>query len=421
MSFLQSLLSIDNLSPHGVCLLWRPELVWLHMASDAVIALAYYSIPVVIAVFVWKRPDVGFGWVFWAFAVFILACGTTHVFGMWTLWFPDYVAEGGVKALTALASIATAVGLWPLLPKALALPSPAQLRAANDALSVQIAERDAALAALEREKEEHLKTEEMLRQAQKMEAIGQLTAGIAHDFNNLMTVVIGNVERAKRLLPDGERAQLAKALDGVQTGAERAAVLTHRLLAFGRRQPLSPRLSDANVVLAHAADTLARTLGEKVRVSCDLAADLWSTTIDADALENAVLNLAVNARDAMPAGGALVIATRNLAGGHQRFAGLAAGDYVEVAVSDTGAGMSAEVRAHAFEPFFTTKGVGEGSGLGLSQVYGFAVQSGGTAVIDSAPGGGTTVRLILPRADAAQTAGAPHDMPVTLFSPVLST
>jgi signal transduction histidine kinase len=420
MSFLQSLLSIDNLSPHGVCLLWRPELVWLHMASDAVIALAYYSIPVVIAVFVWKRPDVGFGWVFWAFAVFILACGTTHVFGMWTLWFPDYVAEGGIKALTALASIATAIGLWPLLPKALSLPSPAQLRAANDALSVQIAERDAALAALGREKEERLKTEEMLRQAQKMEAIGQLTAGIAHDFNNLMTVVIGNVERAKRLLPDGEWAQLAKALDGVQTGAERAAVLTHRLLAFGRRQPLSPRVSDVNVVLAHAADTLNRTLGEKVRVNCDLAADLWSTTIDADALENAILNLAVNARDAMPAGGDLVIVTRNLAGSHLRFAGLAPGDYVEVAVSDTGAGMSADVVAHAFEPFFTTKGVGEGSGLGLSQVYGFAVQSGGTAVIDSAPGGGTTVRLILPRAGAGQTAGAPQDLPVTLFSPVLT-
>jgi signal transduction histidine kinase len=254
-----------------------------------------------------------------------------------------------------------------------------------------------------------------------MEAIGQLTAGIAHDFNNLMTVVIGNVERAKRLLPEGERAQLAKALDGVQTGAERAAVLTHRLLAFGRRQALSPRLSDVNVALARVADTLNRTLGETIRVSSDLAADLWSTTIDADALENAILNLAVNARDAMPAGGDLVIATRNLPAGHLRFAGLAAGDYVEVAVTDTGAGMSAEVVAHAFEPFFTTKGVGVGSGLGLSQVYGFAVQSGGTAVIDSVVGGGTTVRLILPRAGAGQTAGGPQDLPVTLFTPVLST
>jgi signal transduction histidine kinase len=418
-SFLQSLLNVDNLSPHGVCLLWRPELIWLHMGSDAIIALAYYSIPIVIAVFVWKRPDVGFGWVFWAFAVFILACGTTHVFGVWTLWFPDYVAEGGIKALTALASLATAIGLWPLLPKALTLPSPSQLRAANDALSAQIAERDAALAALEREKEERAKTEEMLRQAQKMEAIGQLTAGIAHDFNNLMTVVIGNVERARRLMPDGEVAQLTKALDGVQRGAERAAVLTHRLLAFGRRQPLSPHVRDANVILSHLADTLRRTLGEKVRVSVDLAGELWTTKVDADAFENAVLNLAVNARDAMPEGGDLVILTRNLPSAHVRAAGLAPGDYVEIAVTDSGTGMTPEVVARAFEPFFTTKPVGEGSGLGLSQVYGFAVQSGGTAIIDSTLGSGTTIRIILPRAGADDAATAMHGMPVTLFSPVV--
>jgi signal transduction histidine kinase len=421
MAFLQSLINLDNLSPHGVCLLWVPALIWLHVASDAIIALAYYSIPIVIAVFVWKRPDVGFGWVFWAFAVFILACGTTHVMGMWTLWFPDYVAEGGIKAVTALASMVTAVGLWPLLPKALSLPSPAQLLAANDALSVQIAERDAALAALEREKEERAKAEDMLRQAQKMEAIGQLTAGIAHDFNNLMTVVIGNVERARRLMPDHDAAQLAKALDGVQRGAERAAVLTHRLLAFGRRQPLSPRVSDVNVMLVHVVDTLRRTLGEKVRVTVDLANDLWTTTVDADALENAVINLAVNARDAMPEGGDLVVLTRNLPSAHVRSAGLASGDYVEIAVSDTGTGMVPEVVARAFEPFFTTKPVGEGSGLGLSQVYGFAVQSGGTAIIDSTPGSGATIRLILPRAAAEDAAATPHGLPVTLFSPVMST
>ena len=427
MSFLQSLLNIENLAPHGVCLLWRPELIWLHMVSDGIIALAYYSIPVVIAVFVWRRPDVGFGWVFWAFAIFILACGTTHVFGMWTLWFPDYVADGAVKALTALASIATAIGLWPLLPQALALPSPSQLRQANDALQVQIRERDAALAALEREKEERLKTEALLRQAQKMEAIGQLTAGIAHDFNNLMTVVIGNVERAKRLLPASEQAQLAKALQGVQTGAERAAVLTHRLLAFGRRQPLSARTIDVNERLAHAADTLRRTLGERIRVKLDLGLDLWSTTIDDDALENAVLNLAVNARDAMPAGGELVLASRNVpAGEASAHFGPAAGDHIEIAVSDTGTGMSEEVVAHAFEPFFTTKPVGEGSGLGLSQVYGFAVQSGGTAVIDRRPGGGTTVRILLPRA-APRAAGAPVEAEecsaaaLTLFSPAVAT
>jgi signal transduction histidine kinase len=405
MSFLQSFFDVSNLAPHGLCLLWRPELIWLHVTSDAIIALSYYSIPVVIAMFVWKRPDVGFGWVFWSFAVFILACGTTHVFGIWTLWVPDYAAEGGVKALTAAASVATAIGLWPLLPQALALPSPHQLRQANEALQVQIAERDSALAALQREKEERQKAEDMLRQAQKMEAIGQLTAGIAHDFNNLMTVVIGNVERAKRRVLQHHDVQVQKALEGAQIGAERAAVLTNRLLAFGRRQPLVAKTICVNDLLEHLADMLDRTLGDDIRVVANLTAGLGLTTIDAEAFENAIINLAVNARDAMAGTGALVLSTRNVPASDPSIAafGLSTGDHVEIAVSDTGAGMSPQVASHAFEPFFTTKSVGQGSGLGLSQVYGFAVQSGGTAVIDCTSGSGTMIRLFLPQAAADRT------------------
>lgn len=423
MSFLQSFFDSANLAPHGLCLLWRPELIWLHVVSDVIIALSYYSIPVVIAVFVSKRPDVGFGWVFWSFAVFILACGTTHVFGIWTLWVPDYAAEGGVKALTAMASVITAIGLWPLLPQALAVPSPHQLRQANDALQVQIAERDAALMALQREKEERLKAEDMLRQAQKMEAIGQLTAGIAHDFNNLMTVVIGNVERARRRIPSLDDEQLFKALDGARTGAERAAALTHRLLAFGRRQPLAAATINANDVIAHSADTLDRTLGDNIRVVANLAADLWPTTLDAEAFENAILNLAVNARDAMAGGGRLVLASRNVTAPDSTLAmvGLPAGDYVEIAVADTGPGMTPEVAGRAFEPFFTTKSVGQGSGLGLSQVYGFAVQSGGAAVIDSVPGEGTTVRLFLPRAAVGEAGARSPAFPSAMVPGVMTT
>jgi hypothetical protein len=178
ISFLQGLFDASNLAPHGLCLLWRPELIWLHVLSDGFIGLAYFSIPVAITYFVSHRSDVQFGWVFWAFAIFIWACGTTHFFSIWTLWNPDYGTEGVIKAVTAVASIVTAVGLWPLLPKALALPSYEQLSSANNALNIQIDERNAALAALQAEKTERLKAEEMLVQSQKMDAVGQRTTSI---------------------------------------------------------------------------------------------------------------------------------------------------------------------------------------------------------------------------------------------------
>ena len=168
--------SSADLAPHGLCLLWRPELIWLHVVSDTIIALSYFSIPIVLSVFVSKRPDFGFGWVLWAFAVFITACGSTHVFGIWTLWFPDYAAEGAVKAITALASVATAIGLWPLLPKVLALPSPEQLKVANAALKAEIAQREAALRALEQEKSERIRAQEKLNALEQHRQVERLVA-----------------------------------------------------------------------------------------------------------------------------------------------------------------------------------------------------------------------------------------------------
>src|SRR5215813_14090997 len=165
-----------NLAPHGLCLLWRPELIWLHVVSDTIIALSYFSIPIVLAVFVSRRPDFGYGWVLWAFAVFITACGATHVFGIWTLWFPDYAAEGAVKGITAVASIATAIGLWPLLPKVLALPSPEQLKVANTALKAEIAQREAALRALEQEKSERIRAQEKLNALEQHRQVERLVA-----------------------------------------------------------------------------------------------------------------------------------------------------------------------------------------------------------------------------------------------------
>jgi signal transduction histidine kinase len=409
MGLLPTLLDSQGAVPLGACMLWRPDLQWSHAGFDALIALSYLSIAIALAAFVWKRSDMIFGGIFWSFAIFLIACGVSHAFGVWTIWQPHYGVSAAAKAIAAVASLATAVALWPLLPKALSLPSSEALRRANEALRLQIEQRDAALCALERERRERRKTEEMLHQSQKMDAIGQLTAGIAHDFNNLMTAVIGNLERARRLLPAEGSKQLLRAIRGAALGAERAGVLTHRLLAFGRRQALAPSVVNVNDVIEHVADTLRRTLGGNIRVITTLMFDLWPARVDPDALESAVLNLAVNARDAMPEGGNLVITTRNVAAGTKATAELAPSvwDQIEIAVADTGVGMSEEVASRAFEPFFTTKPIGEGTGLGLSQAYGFAVQSHGTAVLESTPGKGTTVRLYLPR---IQIAGAAQQM-----------
>ncbi|PSC05943.1 hybrid sensor histidine kinase/response regulator [Alsobacter soli] len=237
--------------------------------------------------------------------------------------------------------------------------------------------------------------EEQMRQVQKMEAVGRLTAGVAHDFNNLLTVVIGNLEVLQRQLgrdPSGPRVR--RAAENAMEGARRAAGLTQQLLAFSRRQPLTPKAVDVNALLLGMSDLLRRTLGEGVRVETRLAPELWRTIADVNQLESAVLNLAVNARDAMEGAGRLVIETSNVA---SNGADGEARDAVAITVRDTGAGMSSEVLAQAFEPFFTTKGVGKGTGLGLSQVYGFVTQSGGRVEIDSAVGAGASVTLYLPR------------------------
>jgi signal transduction histidine kinase len=385
--YFQRLLGERGLAPHGFCLLWDPALIWTHVVADALIVVAYFSIPVAIAYFLTRRRDVAFGWVVWMFAAFIMACGTTHFLSIWTLWHPDYGVEGLIKAGTAAVSVVTAVALWPLLPKAIALPSPAQLQRANTDLSLRIAERDAAIAALHRETAERERAEDRLRQAQKMEAVGQLTGGIAHDFNNLLTIVVANLDRVRRLT-EGD-ARLDRPLANALSGTERAARLTSQLLAFARRQPLQASEQDLNEVVTVMDGLAGAMLPAEVGIDLDLAPGLWPVRIDTNAMEIVLLNLIVNARDAMPGGGTIVIRTRN------------DGDHVVLEVADTGTGMSPETVAHAFEPFFTTKGVGEGTGLGLSQVYGFVTQSGGTVAIDSAPGRGTTIRIGLPRAAAA--------------------
>jgi len=242
------------------------------------------------------------------------------------------------------------------------------------------------------------KVEEQLRQVQKMEAVGQLTGGIAHDFNNMLAVILGGLNLLQRKLARGE-TDVERFIEGAIDAAQRAATLTQRLLAFSRQQPLSPEPLIINKLVAGMSELLDRTLGEHVKVETVLAAGLWQVKADPAQLENAILNLAVNARDAMPGGGRLTIETLNafVDDAYAREYAIEAGQYVLIAVADTGAGMAPEVIAKAFDPFFTTKGAGRGTGLGLSQVYGFVRQSGGHVKIYSELGVGTSVKIYLPR------------------------
>ncbi len=379
---LQRILAERGMAPHGYCLLWDPTLIWMHVIADAMIGFSYFSIPIVLAAFLTRRRDVEYSWVVWMFAAFIVACGTTHFISIWTLWVPAYGIEGVVKLLTALVSVITAIALWPLLPRAVALPSPAQLGAVNSELRVRIAERDEALDALNRETAERLQAEAMLRQSQKMDAVGQLTGGIAHDFNNMLAIVFGNVDRARRLAKD---RNVVVMLDDALEGAQRAALLVDQLLAFARKQPLQPARHDLNEIVRTMEEFLERALGD-VRLELDLAPDLPIVEIDRNQAENAILNIAINARAAMPEGGVLSIATAQTARG------------IELTMTDDGCGMPADVLERVFEPFFTTKAEGQGTGLGLSQVYGFVKQSGGDVHIQSSPRQGTAVTIVLPAA-----------------------
>jgi PAS domain S-box-containing protein len=257
--------------------------------------------------------------------------------------------------------------------------------------------------------------QEQLHQSQKMEAIGQLTGGVAHDFNNLLTVILGNLDTLAQQVP-AEHARWRRAIDQAMRASERAANLTQQLLAFARRQPLKPKSVDVNRLLAKWVDLIRRTLPESISIRRLEDEEAGSAQIDQNQLENALLNLAVNARDAMSNGGTLTIETaRTVVQQHDAHVpfDLKPGDYVQISVSDTGVGMSKEVLERAFEPFFTTKPLGQGTGLGLSQVFGFVKQSGGNIKMYSRSGHGTTVKIYLPRvseralADEASSADRP--------------
>ena len=533
--------------PHGYCLLWNPPLLWLHAGSDAIIAAAYFAIPISLIRFARRRKDIPFNFVFVCFGLFILLCGTSHALSVYNVWVPNWWLSGIVKALTALASVATAVLLVRLLPQAIALPSPTQLNVANARLETanaelraEAGERMAAQAALARAHEDaeelvrvrtteladanaqlhhgearyralaqakadivwtaspdgtpsdvhswsvfsgvrapqttnelrdmvhpddaprvrdewaaavgriepfmtqhrlrnsdghwremqvhavpvldetgsvrewvgshsditdRLETErqvlamhEQLQQSQRLEAVGRLAGGIAHDFNNLLTVITGAGTLVLDEMPR-EHAWRRDVEDVVAAGT-RAAALTAQLLAYSRKQVLQPRRLDVHAVLLDVHAMLRRLIGEQIGITIIGRSGAWRVQADPNQLEQVMLNLALNARDAMPDGGIITFETEQVriddeySAGHL---GVTPGEYVMLVVSDTGLGMDEVTRAQIFEPFFTTKAVGEGTGLGLATVYGIIRQSGGHIYVYSEPGLGTTFKIYLPR------------------------
>ena len=535
--------------PHGYCLLWNRELLWLHAGSDTLIAISYFLIPVSLIRFVRRRRDVPFNIAFISFGAFVLLCGTTHLLGVYNIWVPDWWLTGGVKAMTAVASAFTALLLVRLLPQAIALPSPAQLRDANAQLGqanallrTEASERAVAQAGLARAHEDaealvrtrtaelaesnarlaasearyralvqasadfvwtaspdgspadmrafddftgasvpeatvarrdgflhpedragalaawetavrtttpyqsqhrllnasgqwrHVRVQavpvldstgavrewvgahldvteqvestrqlsvmrEQLEQSQRLEAVGRLAGGIAHDFNNLLTVITGASSLVlEDMAPDDPSR---RDVEDVVAAGTRAAALTAQLLAYSRKQVLQPRILDVNQVLSDIEPMLRRLIGEDVVIAMSREADLWSVQADPNQLAQVILNLALNARDAMPDGGTITFETEHTSIGSDYVAthlGMQPGDYVMLAVSDTGTGMDDATRSQIFEPFFTTKPIGDGTGLGLATVYGIVRQSGGRIYVYSEPGLGTTFKIYLPRA-----------------------
>ncbi len=312
--------------------------------------------------------------------------------GVWVL-----ATLGIGRQVGRLAAMATKLGLGDLRAR-IAEPHP---RGELGGLMMLL---NSTAESLERQRAAIEDLNQKLSQSQKMEAMGQLTGGVAHDFNNLLTVILGNSEYlAERLAANRELHEIA---DSIATAAERGSELTKSLLAFARKQPLMPKDIDIGQKILGMEQLLRRTLGEHIECEFQLDSELWPASVDPGQLASALLNLVLNARDAMPEGGRLTVEVRNISLGESDVdvnGEARPGDYVMVAVSDTGSGMIAEVASRAFEPFFTTKEVGKGTGLGLSMVYGFAKQSGGSMQIRTTPGQGTAVRLFFPRVDT------PHD------------
>jgi signal transduction histidine kinase/ActR/RegA family two-component response regulator len=402
----------DGFMPHGFCFEWRPSVLWLHVLSDLTIAIAYFGISCLVFYFVQKRRGLPYQLLLISFSAFIIMCGVTHLLSIWVLWHPDYYVEGAVKAATAIISLSTLITLIFVLPGA--LDTTMSLESLVASRGKELADANAELRA-EISARETIEAD--LRQSQKMEAIGQLTGGIAHDFNNMLQAISASMDMAQHDFAQGRADDAGRRVDGVRQIVERASALTNRLLAYARRQPLQPRAVLLDELIIGMEELLVRTISSDtaaVTFTLRLNDGGWAVLCDPNQLENALLNITINARDAMPDGGNLIITTRQLsltAADLSGYQDSQPGDFVELVVEDTGIGMDEATRLRVFEPFFTTKPVGQGTGLGLSQVYGFVRQSGGLVNLESQAGKGTAVHVYLRRTTTKIGAAAVAEVP----------
>ncbi|MET0675489.1 MAG: ATP-binding protein [Bradyrhizobium sp.] len=406
---------MSTLVPLGDCLQWQPGLIRLNAVSEAVLGCASLAMAVMIAIFLSRRHGDMlrvFVALLGSFAVLAAVGAASCLLSIVTLWVPAYGIQAGVKVVLALVAAMIASALLAGMPRLLVISTRVHLQQAYAAREEEIRQRRKAEAMVRRFQEMEA-TEARVRQAQKMEAIGQLTGGVAHDFNNILTVITGSIE----MLSDGvkDRPLLAQITAMIGAAASRGADLTQRLLAFARQQPLRPRSTDINALVIETASLLRPTLGVQIEIESMLAHDAAPALIDSSQLSTAILNLALNARDAMPDGGKLTLETKNVvldADYAAMNSDVQPGNYVMIAVSDTGEGIPGVLLDKVFEPFFTTKGLGKGSGLGLSMVYGFVKQSNGHIKIYSEVGHGTTVKLYLPRSETTAAVATPATTPV---------
>jgi signal transduction histidine kinase len=409
-----STLAAGAFIPHGYCYLWERGLVWLHVVSDTLIAASYFSLPAALAYFVYKRRDIAFKSLFVMFGVFILACGLTHVMGVWTIWVPAYWLDGGVKAATALVSLATAVMIWPLIPKALALPSPAQLQTANRELQREVAVRTATEHALresderyrvlnealeanvqERTKQLRDAQEELVRKG-KLAMLGQVAGSVGHELRNPLGVMTNAVYFLKTVLTNADvtTKEYLDIIGDEVAGAER---IVSDLLDSVRTKPPQPQRVGVADLIRHTVKRC--TIPEHVEVIANLPDGMPPLTVDPQQMQQVFRNLIQNGLDAMPSNGRLTItATEDTAAGT-----------VRVSVRDTGCGIRPEQMAKLFQPLFTTKA--RGIGLGLVVVKNLTEANRGKVEVQSQAGEGTVFTVVLPAAPEdgvaiTQTAGS---------------